>query len=204
MYYIGLRSKFNQIVGAIFEKINISYIFLMWTTLNFRGRGKTRKKTARDVYKRTLDIEFEVDRSIGLGHGRARVAHCVTRRWRNVSHYCRPLGLIYVFWAQRSTARCADSTRCIQTRVYSARRKYIVRHRTSREASLRHCSGWGTWSVSPQYRDLRTRGLGSTIGDGQTDRHTHTHRHFFWNTCLDCGSDVEAKMIKKNPIFHSL
>ena len=26
-----------------------------------------------------------------LIHGRARVAHCVTARWRNFSHYCRPL-----------------------------------------------------------------------------------------------------------------
>ena len=26
-----------------------------------------------------------------LGHGCARVAHCVTARWRNFSHYCRPL-----------------------------------------------------------------------------------------------------------------
>ena len=50
--------------------------------------------------------------------------------------------LIYVFRAQRSTARCADSTRCTQTRVYSARGKCIVRHWTSREASLRHSSGW--------------------------------------------------------------
>ena len=40
--------------------------FLMWTTLNFRGRGKTKKKR-RDIYKRTLDTEFERDRSIGLG-----------------------------------------------------------------------------------------------------------------------------------------
>ena len=38
----------------------------MWTTLNFRGRGKT-KETALDIYKRTLDIEFERDRSVGLG-----------------------------------------------------------------------------------------------------------------------------------------
>ena len=65
----------------------------------------------------------------------------------------------YVFWAQKSTARCADSTRCTQTRVYSARGKYIVRHWTSREASLLRSSGWGTWSVAPQYRDLRTRAL---------------------------------------------
>ena len=26
-----------------------------------------------------------------LTHGCARVAHCVTARWRNFSHYCRPL-----------------------------------------------------------------------------------------------------------------
>ena len=31
------------------------------------GVGGKIKKTARDIYKRTLDIEFERDRSIGLG-----------------------------------------------------------------------------------------------------------------------------------------
>ena len=55
-----------KIVWTIFEKIKNFNFFLMWTTLNFRGRGKT-KQTARDIYKRTLDIEFERDRSIGLG-----------------------------------------------------------------------------------------------------------------------------------------
>ena len=40
---------------------------------------------------RTSDIEFEQDRLIGLGHGYARVAHCVTARRRNFSHYYRPL-----------------------------------------------------------------------------------------------------------------
>ena len=55
-----------KIVGAIFEKLEILNFFLMWTTLNFRSRGKT-KKTARDIYMRTLYIEFERDRSIGLG-----------------------------------------------------------------------------------------------------------------------------------------
>ena len=38
----------------------------MWTTLNFRGIGTTKKK-ARVIYKRTLDIEFEQDWSLGLG-----------------------------------------------------------------------------------------------------------------------------------------
>ena len=54
-----------KIVRAIFEKFEILIFFLMWTTLNFRGRGKTRKK-ARDIYKRNLDIEFERDWSFGL------------------------------------------------------------------------------------------------------------------------------------------
>ena len=28
---------------------------------------------------------------VSLNHGCARVPHCVTARWRNFSHYCRPL-----------------------------------------------------------------------------------------------------------------
>ena len=94
-----------------------------------------------------------------LVHGCARVAHCATARWRNYSHYYCPLRLSYVFWAQWSTGLCADSTRCTQTRVHSAREKNIVRQWSRREASLRHSSGWWNWSVSPQYRDLRTRAL---------------------------------------------
>ena len=98
-----------------------------------------------------------------LKHGFARVAHYVPARWLNFSHYCYPLRPYDVFWAQRSTDRCADRTRCTQTRVYSARGKCIVRHWTSREATLRHSSGWGTSSVSPQYRDFRTRVLKYTF-----------------------------------------
>ena len=70
----------------------------------------------------------------------------------------------YVFWAQRSTDRRADSTRCTQKSAYSARSKYIVRHWTSREASLHHSSGWGTWSASPHYRDFRNRALYIQVG----------------------------------------
>ena len=54
-----------KIVGAIFEKIKIFYFFLMWNTLNLGVGGKL--KTARDIYNRTLDIEFEWDQSIRLG-----------------------------------------------------------------------------------------------------------------------------------------
>ena len=129
-----------------------------------------------------------------LYHGRAKVAHCVTGRWRNFSHYCRPICQYdVVFWAQRSTARCAVSTRCTQTRVYSARGKYIVRHWTSREASLCHSSGWGTWSVSPQYRDLRTRALYRLLS-GSWSKILFTliklHRSFVERLCRLCRTET--------------
>ena len=46
-------------------------------------------------------------------------------------------------------------------------------------------NSWRYLQEDPRYRFERDRsiGLGSTIVDGQTDRHTHTF--------LDCGSDVE-------------
>ena len=55
-----------KIVRAIFEKFEILNFILMWTTLNFRVRGKT-KKAARYIYMRILYIEFERVQSIGLG-----------------------------------------------------------------------------------------------------------------------------------------
>ena len=69
---LGIECTINsqnliKIITAIFEKFEILNFFLMWTTLNFRGRGKT-KETTRDIYTRTLYIVFERDRSIGLGY----------------------------------------------------------------------------------------------------------------------------------------
>ena len=72
-----------------------------------------------------------------IDHGCARMAHCVTPRWRNFSHYCCPLGQ-YDVWFTCSDHREAPtdapiSTLCTQTKVHSARGKYIVRHWASRE-----------------------------------------------------------------------
>ena len=61
----------------------------------------------RDMYKSGKDNR--------LSHGCAEVAHCVPARWRNFSHYCRPLRQYDVFWAQRSTDRRSDSRRCTHT-----------------------------------------------------------------------------------------
>ena len=55
-----------KIVGDIFEKIKILNFFLKWTTLNFKGRSKT-KIMSRDICKRILYLEFEWDWWAGLG-----------------------------------------------------------------------------------------------------------------------------------------
>ena len=143
-------------------------LILIWTILNFEGRTKT-KKLAGGICKGTLDVARERDWSVGLGHGCARVAHCVNARWRNFSHCCSHYVSMTSDLRVLSTEKHWPVRR--QHTMYTnkssqCRGKYIVLHWTSREASLRHSSGWGTWSFSPQYRDLRTRGLGATLGDG--------------------------------------
>ena len=54
-----------KIVGAIFEKIEI--IFFLCEIPLILGVGEKLKKMAWDICKRTPDIDFEQDRSIGLG-----------------------------------------------------------------------------------------------------------------------------------------
>ena len=55
-----------KIVGAIFEKMKILNFVLCELPLILRVDRKP-KSRARDICKRTLDITFERDRSIGLG-----------------------------------------------------------------------------------------------------------------------------------------
>ena len=55
-----------------------------------------------------------------LSQGWARVAHCVTARWRNISHYCRPLRQ-YDVWFTCSEHREALTARRQHT-VYTNKR----------------------------------------------------------------------------------
>ena len=55
-----------KIVGAIFEKIKILNFYLMWTSLNFGCRSKT-KYEQKNICRGTLGIESERDRPVGLG-----------------------------------------------------------------------------------------------------------------------------------------
>ena len=54
--FFGFQCTINpqnlmKIVGAIFEKMKILTVFLMWTTLKFEGRSKT-KKTELEMFAR--------------------------------------------------------------------------------------------------------------------------------------------------------
>ena len=55
-----------KIVGAIFEKIDFLFFSLCELPL-ILGVGVKLKKMAGDICERTSDIDFERDRSIGLG-----------------------------------------------------------------------------------------------------------------------------------------
>ena len=55
-----------KIVRAIFEKMEIKNFFLCKLPL-ILGVARKRKEQAEDIYMRTLYIEFQRDRSIGLG-----------------------------------------------------------------------------------------------------------------------------------------
>ena len=59
-------TKFNQNRFSHFLKIKILIFFLCELPL-ILGLGGKLNKTARDIYGRTPDIDFERDRSIGLG-----------------------------------------------------------------------------------------------------------------------------------------
>ena len=80
-----------------------------------------------------------------VGHGCARVAHCVTARWltspTTAAHYVSMTSDLRVLSTEKHWPP-ADNARCTQTSVFSARTKYIVRHWTS--------SGWGTEAFPPQ------------------------------------------------------
>ena len=56
-----------KIVEAVFQKTKIFYFFLMWTTLHFEGRSKTKEGETGNICKGTPDIEFGQDWSVGLG-----------------------------------------------------------------------------------------------------------------------------------------
>ena len=64
-----------KIVEAVFHKTIILNLFLMFILRIDRNKKKT-----GNIRKGTPNIEFEQDWPVGLGHGCAKVAHCVPAR----------------------------------------------------------------------------------------------------------------------------
>ena len=147
---------------------------------------------------RTLYIEYERDRSVGLDHGCARVTHCVTVRRRNFSHYCRPLrqydvSLTCTEHREALTAR-GQHTAYTNKRLQCKDEVHIspLNKQGGFVTSQQQMGGLKRFPLSsvisaPVVQTLRS----ATVS--QTDTHTHTHTHTF----LDCGSDVESKIMKK-------
>ena len=97
-----------------------------------------------------VGMQFQIGGGCGLGvesgslcmtltHGCARVAHCVTARWRNFSHYCRPLRHYDVWLRVLITEK--HWQQCRQHTVYRNKRLEFA---TELIGKLRHSSGWGT------------------------------------------------------------
>ena len=131
-----------------------------------------RHLVGRPWYKEYLNSSYSASKNLFLVYyvldGSAKCVVCIprVRKWHIVSllgdvtspttaiHYVSMSSDLRVLSTEKHCPVRRQHT--VYTRVYSARGKYIVRHWTSREASLRHSSGWGTWSIFPHYRDLRT------------------------------------------------
>ena len=70
----------------------------------------------------------------GLAHRCARLAHCVTARWRNVSHYCRPLRQYDVLLRVLRTAK-----------HWQPRRQHTVYTNKRLECKVKYCPCLTSW-----------------------------------------------------------
>ena len=172
MYYKS--TKFYKIVEAVFQKTKILNFFLMWTTLHFEGRSKTKRDTG-NICKGTPDIEFWQDWTVGLG--------ATLRERQKIKNYFSS------FKDFSGESRCWASNVLINTQNLNK----IVRAIFEKIDFFFLCElplilGLGR-KIKKTTRDIckrnlhieferdRSIGLGSTIGEGQTDRHRHTHTH---------------------------
>ena len=140
----------SVISSLLAPNIFLSTLFL--NTLNLCSSLKVRDQVAQ-LYNTIGNVGL----FHSLYHGCARVAHCVTAWWRNFSHYCckpRQYDVWFTCSEHREALTVAPTAHGVHKQEFTVQGgKCIVRHWTSGEATLRHTCGWGTWSVSPKYRD---------------------------------------------------
>ena len=91
-----------------------------------------------------------------LGHGCARVAHCVTARWRNFSHYCRPLRhydvWLHVLITEKHWQPCRQHTVYRNKRLeFATEQVGKLRYFTAVEGGLKRIP-WVAWFAHPCFR----------------------------------------------------
>ena len=103
-----------KIVKAIFEKFEILVFRLMWTTLNFRGRGKTKKKNdSRYLHE---DPIYRIwTRSVNWFRPRVRKSCYWGETPQSPMHYCDVTNPPYLF----SGELCTSSLHCKRLFVYT-------------------------------------------------------------------------------------
>ena len=159
---IKFRRCLNGCISAVLEHQNeskeivttvLSQTSKRYSTQTVRFRTRIPPWTINFVVLHNILSATDV-----LGHGCARVAHCVTARWRNFSHYCRPLRHYDVWLRVQVTEKYWQPRR--QHTVYRNKRLEFateqvgkLRYVTAVDGGLKRFP-WVAWFAHPCFRDI--------------------------------------------------
>ena len=133
------------------------------------------------------------------------MAHCVTSKWRNISHYCRPLRQYDVWFP------CPDNREALTaapTAHSVLKQAFRVHHWTSSEASLRHSSGWRTEAFplssvicAPVIYTVKIGIATCAFGECKILMQSGLYSRFLYSYCILC--DFLMKILRSSSIFRS-
>ena len=183
-YFLGdLSCWFNNIATKTIDHVckipclSFRFLFLVWTTLNFGDRSKT-KKWATDICRGTLGIECKRDRPVGLGatlgDGLKIKNNADSVILLGIECTIYPQNLIKIVWAIFEKFEILNFF-LMWTILNFNGKSEMKKEKSGMEIFARD-------SIDIEFERDRSIGLGSTIGDGQTDRQTDTHTDIFSKT----------------------
>ena len=148
----------------------------MWTTLNFRGRGKLKKDSR---YLRE-DTRYRFwTRSVDWFRPRVRKSRYWGEMLQSPIHCCDVTKPPYLLSGELCTSPLHSNRLYVYTFCCRRGGQCFSVLRTRHSDVVGDSSGRSyVTEKGHNVPLLRTRGLGSTFGDRQTHTHTHTHIHF--------------------------